>query len=65
MVSSWSPKPVFQVRVLDGVQYSLLAQLVCISLEHLTFNQGVVGSNPTGGTNKFDFVAQLVVAPHF
>ena len=32
--------------------YSLLAQLVCESLEHHTFNMGVVGSNPTGGTSS-------------
>ena len=52
MVSCWSPKPVLQVQVLYGVQYSLLAQLVCESLEHHTFNMGVVGSNPTGGTSS-------------
>ena len=28
----------------------LVAQLVCVCLEHLPFKQGVVGSNPTGVT---------------
>lgn len=30
-----------------------LAQLVCVSLEHCTFNAGVLGSNPRGVTLNY------------
>ena len=35
-------KPLHKVRLFGGVPYDPLAQMV----EHLTFNQGVDGSNP-------------------
>lgn len=37
------------VRILCAAPYTLVAQLV----EHLTFNQGVMGSNPVEGTNIY------------
>ena len=36
--------------------FAALAQLV----EHLTCNQGVVSSNPTGGTNKIKGLAEML-----
>ena len=38
----------------------LVAQLVCVCLEHLPFKQGVVGSNPTGVTRISSVVVHYV-----
>ena len=44
--------PCAQVRVPSDDQQSICDDFVAQLVEYLTFNQGVVGSNPTGVTNR-------------
>jgi len=58
----WTENPAMQVRVLPVAQLNSVVEES--GLSHLLWEQRHAGSNPAYAT-KYDFVAQLVRAPHF